>query len=266
LEVILVDNASREAERPRQEDLDVGEVIFNPRNKGFAPAVNQGLRRMRAPYAFIMNPDVLLADGALSQLLTFLDAHANVAAASPRVWWDAERTVLLPLVEIPTLPLLFIRSLAGRWRIARNLFDRQQIAKARRGWFAQDAFMVPSILGGCVLIPARVLERVGPFDPQFPFYYEEVEWSLRARRYGYQLFVAPTAEAVHAFGHSRKGSRRVERWAAVSGRRYWQAWRSPCRVSLHSTRETAVHGDQRPRGTDRAASADLGRDRPASGA
>ncbi|MGE0684071.1 MAG: glycosyltransferase family 2 protein, partial [Candidatus Binatia bacterium] len=71
-------------------------------------------------------------------------------------------------------------------------------------------------------IAKSVLDRVGPLDSRFPFYYEEVEWSLRARRHGYQLFIAPSAEAVHAFGHSRKGSRRVERWAAVSERRYWR--------------------------------------------
>jgi len=222
LEFIIVDNASREQERPRCRDVDVKEVILNTRNKGFAPAVNQGLSRIRAPYALVINPDAYLAAGALAQLLSFLQEHPDVAAVSPRLWWDAEHTALLPFVEVPTLSLLLARLVAGRWRNARALFDCWQITKARQGWFATEAFPVSAILGGCVLIPARVLTRVGQLDPQFPFYYEEVEWSLRARRHGYHLFIVPSAEAVHTFGHSRKGSRRVERWAAVSARRYWR--------------------------------------------
>lgn len=222
LEFIIVDNASREEERPRLGADDKGEVIRNARNRGFAPAVNQGLRKARAPYVLLLNPDVFLADDALSHLLTVLNSHSDAAAVSPRVWWDVERTALLPLTEVPTLFHLLVRSLAQRWRIARALYERWHIAQARRAWFAREAFAVPAILGGCVLIPARALKRIGPFDPQFPFYYEEVEWSLRARHQGHRLFIVPAAEAVHSFGHSRKGSRRVERWAAVSSRRYWR--------------------------------------------
>jgi len=222
LELIIVDNASRVEERPYFSAEDKGEVIFNARNRGFAPAVNQGVKKASAPYVLLLNPDVFLADDALAHLLTFLESRSDAAAVSPRVWWDVEQTALLPLTEVPTLSHILVRSIAQRWRIVRAIYDRWKISQARHGWFAHEAFAVPAILGGCVLIPLRVLERIGPFDPQFPFYYEEVEWSLRARRQGYRLFIVPAAEAVHSFGHSRKGSRRVERWTAVSGRRYWR--------------------------------------------
>jgi N-acetylglucosaminyl-diphospho-decaprenol L-rhamnosyltransferase len=222
LELIIVDNASRVEERPYLGTEDKGVVIFNSRNRGFAPAVNQGLEKTSAAYVLLLNPDVFLADNALSRLLTLLESRSDAAAVSPRVWWDVEQVALLPLTEVPTLPHLLVCSIVQRWRMARALYDRWKISQVRHGWFAHEAFAVPAVLGGCVLIPRRVLERIGPFDPRFPFYYEEVEWSLRARRQGYRLFVEPAAEAVHPFGHSRKGSRRVDRWAAVSARRYWR--------------------------------------------
>lgn len=222
IQLIIVDNASLPTESPILDDNESGELILNTRNKGFAPAVNQGLERVRAPYVLLLNPDVYLEPDALRLLLKFLEANPQRAAVSPRMWWDAAHTALLPLTATPSLAQLIARVIAGRSQIARTLLERRWIASARRFWFAREPFVVPAIAGGCVLIAKSVLDRVGPLDSRFPFYYEEVEWSLRARRHGYQLFVAPTAEAVHAFGHSRKGSRRVERWAAVSERRYWR--------------------------------------------
>jgi hypothetical protein len=222
LQLIIVDNASLPTEAPTLGSNENGELILNTRNKGFAPAVNQGLARARAPYVLLLNPDVYLEPGALRLLLTFLAANPQCAAASPRMWWDMGHTALLPLTETPSLAHLVARVVAGRSQIARALLGRRWIASRKRLWFAREPFAAPAIAGGCVLIARSVLDRVGPLDSRFPFYYEEVEWSLRARRHGYHLSIVPSAEAVHAFGHSRKGSRRVERWAAVSGRRYWR--------------------------------------------
>jgi GT2 family glycosyltransferase len=223
LRVIMVDNASRTGERPQLEAHDEGEVILNSWNRGFAPAVNQGLARVQTPYVLVLNPDVRLFPDALVRMRAFLERTPKAAAVSPRFWWDAERVALLPLTTEPTLLRLLLRTLAARSALARHAVDRCLIHEARRWWFAQRELAVRAISYGCVLLPRTVLMRVGPLNSRFPFYYEEVEWSQRARRHGYQLFTLPAAEAVHAFGHSsRSGSRRVQRWARVSSRRYWQ--------------------------------------------
>lgn len=221
--IIIVDNDSKPAERPVLCNCDEMQIIYNSVNRGFAPAVNQGLDRVRTPYVLLLNPDVYLMPSALLRLRTFLDANTKAAAVSPRFWWDSRRTVMLPLTIVPTLRRSFVRAGASWSRIIRTVLDRWQIRQAQRWWFAQDVVSVPAISAGCVLIPTRVLERVGPFDPRFLFYYEEVEWSLRAHRHGYQLFTLTTAEAVHSFGHSsRNMSRLVNRWARVSERHYWR--------------------------------------------
>jgi GT2 family glycosyltransferase len=223
LRVIVVDNASRPEQRPRFCTPDAGEFIVNSRNRGFAPAVNQGLARTQTPYILVLNPDVRLFPETLSRMLSFLERTPNAAAVSPRFWWDADRVVLLPLTGEPTLLRLFLRALAAHSALVRKAVDRWLIRQARRWWFAQQAMAVRAISYGCVLLTNAALARIGPLDPQFPFYYEEVEWSQRARRHGYRLFTIPSAEATHAFGHSsRSGSRRVQRWARVSSHRYWR--------------------------------------------
>jgi hypothetical protein len=178
---------------------------------------------VQTPYVLVLNPDVRLFPEALARMQSFLERTPEAAAVSPRFWWDAERVALLPLTVEPTLPRLLLRTLAVRSPLARHTVDRWLLQQARQWWFAQRELVVRTISYGCVLLPRAVLTRVGPLDNRFPFYYEEVEWSQRARRHGYRLFMLPAAEAVHAFGHSsRNGSHRVQRWARVSSRRYWR--------------------------------------------
>lgn len=223
LRMIVVDNASRSEERPQFSSREEGEVIQNSWNRGFAPAVNQGLARVHTPYVLVLNPDVRLLPEALSRMVSFLEGNSAVGAVSPRFWWDTKRIVLLPLTREPSLPYLLLRALAAHSALVRQMADRWLIRQARRWWFAQHAMTVRAISYGCVLLPSAALARIGPLDAQLPFYYEEVEWSQRARRHGYRLFMLPSAEAIHAFGHSsRSGSRRVQRWASVSSRRYWR--------------------------------------------
>lgn len=223
LRVIVVDNASRPEECPQFCTPDEGELILNSRNRGFAPAVNQGLAHVQTSSVLVLNPDVRLFPDALARMQSFLEQTPEAAAVSPRFWWDADRVVLLPLTGEPTLPRLLLRALAAHSALARQAVDRWLIRQARQWWFAQQVISVRAISYGCVLLKNMALERIGPLDAQFPFYYEEVEWSQRARHHGYRLFTLPSAEAIHTFGHSsRSGSRRVQRWASVSSHRYWR--------------------------------------------
>jgi hypothetical protein len=58
---------------------------------------------------------------------------------------------------------------------------------------------VPSGCLGCLLIAREALLDVGPFDARY-VYYEDSDWSFRARLQGYRIAAAPDAHALHAFG------------------------------------------------------------------
>src|ERR687898_358509 len=73
LRVIVVDNASRPEERPQFFPLDDSEIILNSWNRGFAPAVNQGLTHVQTPYVLVLNPDVRLFPDALAHMQSFLE-------------------------------------------------------------------------------------------------------------------------------------------------------------------------------------------------
>src|SRR5215470_15317884 len=61
-QVIVVDNASKDDTVVISRDHGA-EVIANNVNRGFAAAVNQGVRSVRTPYILLLNPDCIVQSG-----------------------------------------------------------------------------------------------------------------------------------------------------------------------------------------------------------
>jgi hypothetical protein len=61
---------------------------------------------------------------------------------------------------------------------------------------------VDAISGYCALMPTALARKLGPFDSNFPFYYEDDDLSLRVHQAGYRLVYVKDACAVHFFNKS----------------------------------------------------------------
>jgi GT2 family glycosyltransferase len=64
---------------------------------------------------------------------------------------------------------------------------------------------VPSACFAAALITREGWQTIGPMDENFPFYYEDVEWSYRARLFGYKIGFAPNSIVYHGFGGGAPG-------------------------------------------------------------
>ena len=86
VQIIVVDNASRDqsVEAVRREFPDV-ELIASDTNLGFSRGNNLGLGRAKGRYVFFLNPDTVLAEGALRRLVDFLEANRDFDVAGPRL-------------------------------------------------------------------------------------------------------------------------------------------------------------------------------------
>ena len=60
-------------------------LILLKENHGFAAGYNLALQQVDAEYAVLLNSDVEVSDGWLSPLLTYMDAHPEVAACQPKI-------------------------------------------------------------------------------------------------------------------------------------------------------------------------------------
>ena len=161
-----------------------------PVNGGFGHAANAVLevaRRDGAEWAWILNNDIEIEAGALQFLLESGQRHPNAAAVGPVVVSsEAPMRVLSAGIDVDL------------WRgrvLHRHWHDRTDVLPS-------DAYVVGGVEGSAPLMRMRAVDAVGGFDEGFFMYWEDVEWSRRAIRAGWRLFVDPRARIRHDVGQS----------------------------------------------------------------
>ena len=159
---------------------------FSRDNVGFATAVNRLIEIVpRTPFVLLLNPDALLkcdprcllsGDGPnVAAVGAWSDDHA-----AARQWDNAKRPVtpLRAAVEDSGLaPHINVPGLRTRYR--------------------SPSRTVGYITGSCLLIKRKAWEDVGPFDERFFLYSEEVDWSRRAQKRGWQVVHLPLLLSIH---------------------------------------------------------------------
>jgi GT2 family glycosyltransferase len=121
---------------------------------------------------------------------------------------------------------------------------------------------VPSACLAATLVSRDALMDVGLFDRGYPLYYEDTDWSFRARLRGYRIAAAPDAHVLHAYGATWTGGEATAlsptklRNAIVGQFRFAAKVPGPGRaalLSLHALNDSWINISGAVRTRDRAA-------------
>ena len=185
--VMVVDNGSRDgsvaALRARFPDLRVVEL---PANRGYAGGNNAGIRlalEEGAEAVLLLNNDTRVAPDFLGPLLDAMNASPWSGAVSAAILrMDNPEMLDVAFSEID-LGKRFAVQIRGVNALVGEGFDRRR--------------EVPVAIGCCLLLKAEALRTVGLFDEEYFAYHEDVDWCIRARTAGYQLFYEPFSRVFH---------------------------------------------------------------------
>lgn len=190
---------------------DISEVVVAGGNLGYGRAHNLALARSAAKYHLIMNPDVLVAENALTTAIDFLDDHADVVALSPHAVDGNGETAFL-CKRYPAVVDLALRGFAPR--SLRRCFSARLDRYEHRALVARGEAADVDLISGCFMFcRADALRQAGGFDPAFFLYFEDFSLSLELRKFGRLMYV-PACRITHYGGHAgRKGLRHLLHFA-----------------------------------------------------
>jgi GT2 family glycosyltransferase len=184
--VVVIDN---------QGDFPRGEVdVLRPAvNIGFAGAIGLGVAealRAGVEWAWFLNNDAEVAPACLRELLAA--GAAEVGAG-----------LLTPVIEFHG---------GGVW-FGGGEIETRTMRVGHATTIAADVPYDTEYATGCaILARATFLREAGPPDERLFMYFEDVDWSLRARALGWRVLVVPAAQVRHSV--PRRDGRRV--WSPLA--------------------------------------------------
>jgi len=198
-EVIVSDNGSTDGsmELIRREYPRV-KVIENGKNLRFAKGNNVGIEASEGEYVLILNPDTIIHEGAFDGLVRYADKHPEAGAFGCRVL-NADGSYQGCIRPFPTLHGEWARALGMKWLAH---FSEWFTADEYVKWKGETERTVGYPAGCCLLVRSELLRRVGAFDPQFFYYYEETDLCRRIWDAGYPVLYTPSVSITHLGGAS----------------------------------------------------------------
>jgi GT2 family glycosyltransferase len=242
--VLVVDNGSRDGSVERiRTRFPEQEILRLPQNEGYAGGNNAGILaalRRGAKAVLLLNNDTQVAADFLHPLLWTLNANTRAAAVSSAIMRMDHPDIL----DIAYLDVYFGHGI---------VYQRGVNALPGEGF---DTRKEVDVAVGCsVLMTAEALNHVGILNESYFAYHEEVDWCLRARRAGYQIFYDPYSRVYHGGSKSSEALARpaVGERTTVSRRQLNTSvalsW-NPIRAYLgarNTVRFVRLHGNLRQR-------------------
>jgi GT2 family glycosyltransferase len=183
-ELNIVDNASTNNLLTQLKGTIKANLLSSGANKGFGAGHNFGIKNSPASeYYLVLNPDVIVPEGELEKMISYLDKHQDIALLIPKVLnkdgslQDHHRT-------IPNIKTLFIRRFLP--------FIKQPVVK-----FDSTKIQELEVASGCfMLFRRKALEKINGFDEGFFMYFEDIDITLRTAKIGKVIYY-PKAKIIH---------------------------------------------------------------------
>jgi GT2 family glycosyltransferase len=191
LEVIMVDNASKEDEASViAQRFPQVKVIRSKQNLGFAGGNNLGIQTARGKYLFFINNDTLfrckkedVRKKMLQPLIDRLDCSPKIGMVCPKIrfTWGNQ---LIQYAGYTPLSSITLRNKS----IGFNEEDHGQY---------DTPYPTPYAHGAAMMVKREVIEKAGMMPECYFLYYEELDWSMMIRRAGYEIWYEPACTIYH---------------------------------------------------------------------
>jgi len=189
VEVYVVDNMSSDGTCDMLlEEFPSINLIENRINVGFAKANNQAITLSSGRYILLLNPDTVIYQETLPNMIKFMSSKPDAAACTCKVLNKKGEIFRFRTKSLTLKDELFRDTILGKmlpiFRAKAKEIDYNQTQKVAR------------ISGTCLMVKKEIIEKIGMLDERYFLYVEDDDWCRQINEVG-NIFIVGNAEVMH---------------------------------------------------------------------
>jgi GT2 family glycosyltransferase len=219
-EIALVDNGNDAETRARLEVWPDARLrlICGQRNVGFARGCHLGVTATASPFLLLLNPDCLLAPGAIAALQTALATESRPWIATVRLL-EADGREQRGCRRAAGSPLNFLIEGFGLGRV----FPQYRLNHHQQP-LPSGLTATPALSGAFMLMPRTTWDATGGLDTGYFLHVEDLDLCARLRRIGGACWFLPAPACTHIKSTSKAPAWVVEKHKLAGLWRYFRLW------------------------------------------
>lgn len=210
-EIIVIDNGSTDSSvdylKKATKDKII-QTIFLNQNWGFAGAVNKGIKKAKGKFILLLNADTRVQKETLDEAVDFARRHPRSIVGFQLVNLDG--SIQPSVYHFPSVS----GAIKEFWLNKKDSYQK---------YFpeAEKPVRVDAVTGAAMLIPRKIIKKIGLFDEKYFFYFEDLDYCRQAKKAGFNVYYLPSVEIIHHHGAASKAMPEItHQWLVESSKKY----------------------------------------------
>lgn len=177
-------------------------MISSNRNLGFARANNLAIRRCSGEYVLLLNPDTIVGEHTIADVIDFMDEHPRSGAVGVRMAQCNGADAMESRRGIPT-PMTGFYKMSG---LCARFPKSRRFAHYYMSYLSWDRpERIEVVSGAFCMLRRSAIDKVGALDEDFFMYGEDIDLSFRLIKGGFENWYVPS-RILHYKGESTQKS------------------------------------------------------------
>jgi GT2 family glycosyltransferase len=198
--IIIADNNSNDNTISilRSFDFTNIKIIINQQNLGFTKAVNQCLKFVTSKYILLLNPDTIIQDNLMLNLIKELEQDNSLGVIAPQLMYP-DGSIQKSCRRFPRR-----RDIIYEFFGLNKIFKHsKEINYWKMGDFNHESSaFVDQPAGAALLFSSEIFQKIGYLDERFPMFFSDVDYCKRIINSKYKIQYDISASITHLGGVS----------------------------------------------------------------